>query len=149
MNKKLIYVLVGLIIISLATLCFAAPKDDALALVKKAAAFYKANGKDKLVAEINKPNGQFVKGDVYVFIWTLNYSVLAHPANPKLIGMDMTELKDPDGKRFVYEAVELAKAKGSGWVDYRYTNPVKKKVEAKTTYVLKVDDLILACGIYK
>jgi signal transduction histidine kinase len=63
--------------------------------------------------------------------------------------MDMTELKDPDGKRFVYEAVELAKAKGSGWVDYRYTNPVKKKVEAKTTYVLKVDDLILACGIYK
>ena len=136
MNKKLIYVLVGLIIISLATLCFAAPKDDAVALVKKAAAFYKANGKDKLVAEINKPNGQFVKGDVYVFIWTLNYSVLAHPANPK-------------GKRFVYEAVELAKAKGSGWVDYRYTNPVKKKVEAKTTYVLKVDDLILACGIYK
>ena len=149
MRKNSIIIVVTLIVILMGTLCFASPKDDAVTLVKKAEAFYKANGKDKLIVAINNPKGQFIKGDVYVFIWTFDYSVLAHPTNPKLIGKDLAGLQDPDGKLFVKEGVDLAKAKGSGWVDYKYTNPVTKKIEAKTTFVLKVDDLILACGIYK
>ena len=53
------------------------------------------------------------------------------------------------GKFFVQEGVQMAKTKGSGWVDYKWTNPTTKKVEAKSTYVKKVDELIFCCGIYK
>jgi len=65
MNKKLIYVLVGLIIIRWLQFVLRLPKDDAVALVKKQR-LLQANGKDKLVAEINKPNGN-CQGYVYVF----------------------------------------------------------------------------------
>ncbi len=61
----------------------------------------------------------------------------------------MSQLQDVDKKFFVQEAVQLAKAKGSGWVDYKWTNPTTKKVEAKSTYVKKVDEIIFCCGIYK
>lgn len=32
-------------------------RDEAVAMVKKAAAFYKANGKEKALAEFNNPKG--------------------------------------------------------------------------------------------
>ncbi len=149
MKKVLIALIICLFTVGFV---FAAEKGtakDAQSLVDKAAAFYKANGKEKTLAEINNPKGQFIKGDVYVFIWGTDYVVKAHPANAKLVGKNMKELKDTDGKAFVFDGVELAKEKGSGWVDYKYTNPVSKKIEAKTTYVKKVDDLVFACGIYK
>lgn len=121
----------------------------AVALVDKAANFYQANGKDKAFAEINKSEGQFVKGDLYVFVWSLDYVVLAHPKNAALIGKNLKAMKDTDGKAFVFEAVELAKSKGNGWMDYKYTNPTTKKIEPKSTYVKKVGDSVFACGIYK
>ena len=151
MRKISYFVIVAFIatIFAGASAAFAGPtKQDAEAFVLKAEAFYKANGKEKLLAELNNPKGQFVKGDLYVFIWTLNYSVMAHPTNHKLIGTDMTYLKDPDGTRFVYEGVELAKKKGSGWITYKWTNPVTNKVESKSSFVKKVDDMVLNCGIY-
>jgi cytochrome c len=43
----------------------------------------------------------------------------------------------------------MAKAKGTGWVDYRYKNPQTGKIESKTTYLQKVGDMILCCGAYK
>ncbi len=149
MKKILIAVLICLFTVGLAFAQEKGAAKDAQSLVDKAAAFYKANGAEKTLAEISNPKGQFIKGDVYVFIWGTDYVVKAHPTNAKLIGKNLKELKDTDGKAFVFDGVELAKAKGSGWVDYKYTNPVSKKIEAKTTYVKKVDDLIFACGIYK
>ena len=40
-------------------------------------------------------------------------------------------------------------AKGKGWVDYQYKNPTSGKIEPKTTYILRVDDVVLEAGIYK
>lgn len=126
-----------------------ASQKDAKALVEKAAAFAKANGKDAAIKEINLAKGQFDKGELYVFAYDMSGKIIAHPKNPKLIGKDLLNVPDPDGKMFRKEIVEVAKTKSTGWVDYRYTNPETKKIEAKTTYVLKVDDMILCCGTYK
>ncbi|OPY08389.1 MAG: Methyl-accepting chemotaxis protein 4 [Syntrophaceae bacterium PtaB.Bin038] len=127
----------------------AASQKDAKALVEKAAAFVKANGKDAALKEISRAKGQFDKGDLYVFAYDLNAVVIAHPKNPKLIGKNLMDVPDTDGKLFRKEIVQAAKTKGSGWVDYKYLNPETKKVEAKTTYVLKVGDIVLCCGTYK
>ena len=122
---------------------------EAEAMVKKAAAYIKANGKEKGFAEISSPQSQFKDRDLYVTVYDLNGKCLAHGQNPKMAGKDMIELKDPDGKAFVKERVELAKTKDKFWQDYKFTNPVTKKVEPKAMYIEKHGDLLIGCGIYK
>jgi cytochrome c len=122
---------------------------EAKALVKKAVDFMKANGKEKALAEFSNPKGKFVNGDLYIFVYDMNGKCLAHGFNQKMIGKDLKEMKDPDGKFYVKERIEIAKTKGSGWQDYKFTNPTSKKLENKTAYIEKYEDLIVGCGAYK
>ena len=123
-------------------------KAQAKAMVVKAEAFVKANGKEKAIAEFNKPAGQFVKGSLYVFAYDLKGIVIAHSQRPELVGKNMINEPDSQGKLFRKEIVEKAKAKGKGWVNYKYLNPITKKEEPKTTYFKKVGDMIIGCGAY-
>lgn len=124
------------------------PKE-AEAMVKKGVAFIKANGKDKAYAEITSKQSQFKDRDLYLVVYRLDGTPLAHGANEKMVGRNLIDLKDIDGKEFVRERVELAKAKSSFWQDYKFTNPVSKKVEAKTMYCERLDDTAVCGGIYK
>ena len=131
-----------------ASVSFADDKENAVALVKKAVAYYKANGMDKALEEFIKPGGQFVEGDLYIFVYDLNGTMLAHP-NRALIGQNLIDRPDAKGKMFRKDIIGIAKTKGSGWVDYVYTNPKTLEDEAKTTYFEKADELVICCGIYK
>jgi cytochrome c len=122
---------------------------DAEAMVKKAIAFYKANGKEKAVAAFNDPKGKFVDGDLYILCYDLEGNCLAHGSNPKMVGKNWMELKDADGKEFVKERMKIAKEKGKGWQDYKWTNPLSKAIEPKTLYLERVDDIVIGCGAYK
>jgi cytochrome c len=127
----------------------AAPtKQDAQAIVEKAAAFAATNGKDKLIAEVNKKDGSFNKGELYVFVYDLNGTLIADPVNQSLLGQNNLAKPDADGKLFRKEFVEVAKSQGKGWVDYKYANPVSGKVEPKASYVLKQGDVIIIAGVY-
>lgn len=151
MNKIIaalsVTVLIGLF--ATASLSYASGKDEAKAMVKKAAAYVKYAGKAKAIAEISKPKGMFDRGETYVFVYDLQGVMLAHPKDPSLIGKNLYAVPDNDGKLFRKEIVEKAKAKGSGWVDYVYLNPETNEMEHKTTYLLKVDDMIICCGVYR
>lgn len=122
---------------------------EAEALVKKAVSYIKANGKEKAFAEFGNKKGQFVDRDLYIFVYDLNGKCVAHGQNPKMVGNDLIDMKDPDGKLFVKERVEIAKTKGKGWHNYKFTDPLTKKVEDKSAYVEKYEDLIVGSGIYK
>ncbi len=122
---------------------------DAIAMVEKGLAYLQKNGKDALVQEINNKNPEFIKGDIYLYLRGLDGIVIAHPINPKLVGKNMLDLPDADGKYYRKDILTLAKTKGKGWVDYRYNNPISKQIENKTTYILRNDDVILEAGIYK
>jgi signal transduction histidine kinase len=124
-------------------------RPEAEAMVKKAIAFAAAQGTGKALAEISKPGGSFTKGPLYVFVYDLEGKVRAHGQNPKLVGMDMLDATDPDGVPYVKNRIALVKAKGNGWQDYKFSNPVTKKIEAKTAYVELHEGLIYGCGIYK
>ena len=126
-----------------------ATAKEAEAMVKKGIAYLKANGKDKGYAEITNKQGQFTDRDLYLVVYQLDGKVLAHGANEKMVGRVLIDLKDVDGKEFVRERVELGKAKASFWQDYKFTNPVTKKVEPKSMYCERVDDSVLCGGIYK
>ncbi|MFZ1916704.1 MAG: cache domain-containing protein [Terriglobales bacterium] len=132
-----------------AVVSYAADREDAKTLVKRAAAFVKYQGKEKALAEISTPKGMFDKGELYVFAYDLQGVMLAHPKNPSLIGQNLINVPDTEGKLFRKEIVEKAKSHGSGWVDYVYLNPETNKQEHKSTYFEKVGDIIVCCGIYK
>lgn len=126
-----------------------ATADEATAMVKKGVAFVKANGTEKAAAEIGDKEGPFRKDDLYLVIYGLDGTVRAHGSNQKMVGKNLIDLKDVDGKAFVKERVELAKSKGSFWQDYKFTNPVTKKIEPKAMYCEKLDDAVVCGGIYK
>ena len=127
----------------------AAGPEDAIAMVDKGLAYIKKNGTEALVKEINNKNPEFIKGDLYLYVRSIEGPILAHPINPKLLGKNMLELPDANGKLYRKDIVELAKTKGKGWVDYLYNNPVSKEIEKKTTYLVRSGDVILEAGIYK
>jgi cytochrome c len=122
---------------------------EATAMVKKGVAFIKSAGRDKGYTEISTKGGQFTDRDLYLTVYALDGTVRAHGANEKMIGKNLIELKDVDGKAFVKERVELAASKGTFWQDYKFTNPVTKKIEPKSMYCEKLDDAVVCGGIYK
>ena len=149
--KKLLVVLgIGLFLVGLAPAAFASTSsDEAKAMVEKAATYYQANGREKALKEFNNPQGQFVKGELYVFAWDMDGTNIAHPINPKQVGVNVLDVPDVDGKYFRKEGMELVKKNGTAWVDYKFKNPKTNKVEQKTTYLKKVGDVVLGCGAYK
>lgn len=124
--------------------------DEAVAMVKKAVALIKSDGKEKAFAAISDPaNTAFHDRDLYIYVYDLNGIALAHGNNPKMVGKPLITLKDNEGKPMIKEMVDLAKSKGKGWVDFKWPNPVTKAVEAKSGYIEKVDDMLVGSGIYK
>lgn len=123
-------------------------KPEAEAMVKKALAYLKANGREKTFAEIGRKDGQFVDRDLYLTVYGNDGVVRAHGANAKMVGKNLMELKDVDGKAFVRERVEMAKKKVPFWQDYKFNNPVTGKIEPKTMYCVPEEDLIVCGGVY-
>ena len=65
-----------------------------------------------------------------------------------MIGKNLIEFKDIDGKAFVKERVELAKSKGKFWQEYKFTNPENKKIEPKLMYCERLNETAVCGGIY-
>ncbi len=126
-----------------------ASKDEAVAMVKKAVASIKAEGADKAYAEISRKGGPFTDRDLYIVVYQLDGKVLAHGANEKFIGKDMSDAQDVDGKLYVKERIELAQKQASFWQDYKFVNPVTKKVEPKEMYCERLDQTAVCGGVYK
>jgi len=122
---------------------------EAEAMVKKAVAYVKANGREKAAEEFT--NGKTFKDrDLYISYYELTGKVIAHGANAKLVGKDLIGLKDPDGKLLVQMITDLAKTKGKGWTaSYKFRNPTSDKVAEKVIYVERVDDTWIGVGVYK
>ncbi|MBT1075693.1 cache domain-containing protein [Geobacter grbiciae] len=152
--KKSLVALLGTVAVCLALLVSvsvvrADEKDEAVKMVKEAAALYKANGLEKALDALNDPKGQFVKGALYVFAYDVNGILIANATAPDKIGQNVLDVPDSKGKKFRKEIVERAKKEGSGWVDYTIINPKSKVEEQKTSYFEMAGEMVLGCGIYR
>lgn len=125
--------------------------DEAKALAEKALAHIKSVGADKAFEEFSAKDGKWQNKDLYVFVVKFDGVTTAHGANKALIGKNMFELKDLNGKAFLKEMGDVAKNKGSGWVDYLFADPISKKTAAKSSYVLRIPGYegFVGVGIYK
>lgn len=124
-------------------------KPEAVAMVKKAVDYIKANGPDKAYAEFSSKTGAFRDRDLYVIVYDMTGKCLAHGSNPKLVGKDLIDAQDADGAYYVKQRVELAKSNQSFWQDYKFADPLTKMIEPKSTYCEKLNNTAVCAGVYK
>ena len=123
---------------------------DAKAMVERATTYLKAVGPEKAFAAFMDPaNKDFHDRDLYVFVRSMDGNTVAHGVNKAMIGRTTLETKDADGKLYNKDIMETAIKNGSGWVDYRWVNPVDRKIEQKSSFVEKVGDYVIGAGFYK
>ena len=123
--------------------------DDAMRLVREAITFYRLSGREIALEEFSNPQGRFVKGGQYVIALDPTGVMLAHGMNKKYVGKDFYRITDSDGKSFIRYIVDTANAEGSGWVEYKWFDPVAKTEQLKTVYFELTDDVIICSGIYR
>lgn len=122
---------------------------EAEAMVKKGVAYIKANPRDKALADITHKKETWVDRELYLTVYKLDGTALAHGTNDKFVGKNMLDLRDADGKEHIKERMETAKQKASFWQDFKTLNRVTKKIEPKSMYCERLDDLVVCGGIYK
>lgn len=122
---------------------------EAEAMVKNGVVYIKATPRDKAMADITDKTGKFVDRELYLTVYKLDGTALAHGANAKFVGKNMLDLRDADGKEHIKERMELAKTKSAFWHDFKFVNPVNKKMEPKSMYCERADELVVCGGIYK
>jgi len=126
-------------------------RDEAIALVDKAVAHVKKVGTEQAYKDFMTDRASWSNKDLYVFVTGLDGMMLAHGTNERLVGKNLMELKDQNGKAFVKEYLAAAQAKGSAWTDYDWPNPTTKKVEQKSSYVRRIDGVpaVVGVGVYR
>jgi cytochrome c len=100
---------------------------------------------------IRDKKGPYVWKDNYLYVFSNNSVILAHPFVPKLEGRNMTNVKDITGKLFNVEAAKIANSpEGKGWFGYYWPKPGAKKPSLKAGYVMGVPgrDMYVGSGIW-
>lgn len=126
-----------------------ATPDDAVAMVKKAVTAIQAHGRDKTLAEINNSQGDYRVQDLYLSVYRLDGMTLAHGTNSRWVGQQLTSAKDADGKPYVRASLQLAKERPAFWHDYKLANALTRKIEPRSMYCERIDDMVVCGGIYK
>lgn len=124
---------------------------EAQKMVKDAVALIKSAGPESAYKTFtDHPGGAFKDRDLYIFVYDFDGNCLAQGANPKMVGKNLLELKDVDGRTLIKDQIALVKAKGSGWYGpYRFNNPVTNKIEAKKSYCMRgAGDSYVCAGVY-
>ena len=124
---------------------------EAKALVEKGLAHIKTSGIEKAADDFTAKDGKWQQKDLYIIILKFDGMMLANGANKALVGKNLLDMKDANGAPIVVQMRDIAKAKGSGWYDYYFSNPLSKKIEPKSTYVVRIPDYegFIGVGIYK
>jgi cytochrome c len=114
-------------------------------LVKRAVAIITERGPEKAYAEITK---RFHDRDLYITVVNLDGKLLAHGQSKNLIGRNLINAKDPDGKLFIKERVELAHEQSAFWHSYKWQNPATKEIEPQEAYCERLNDIVVCGGVY-
>jgi cytochrome c len=144
--------LFGILMMAVAFPAVAAEKKDARgtpaeakAMLTKAVAYYKANGRAKALAEFNRNRPPFSDRDLYVFCIGPDKKLVADGGYREFVNQSADQLKDADGKPIGGAVWDTAMKKGEGELHYNWLNPVTKLIEPKVSYFAKVGQD--ACGV--
>jgi signal transduction histidine kinase len=103
----------------------------------------------KTYAAITAKDPAWVQGELYPVVYDLHGKVLAHGQSSRMVGKDVLDLPDANGKLFIRERMELAAKKNSFWQDYSFLDPITKNIMPKRMYCERADETVVCAGIYK
>jgi cytochrome c len=123
---------------------------DAKQMVEHAIQHIQEVGTAKAFEDFSTPGGKWHNKDIYLFCYKMDGTNVCHGANKALIGKNLIDLKTADGQFLIKNLADIAKTKGSGWIDYQWPQPQTKKTEAKRAYVMKIPgyDGLVGAGCY-
>jgi cytochrome c len=127
----------------------AATAEQAKAFSERAAAHIEQVGEETAFADFTRKDGGFVEGELYVFCYDHDGVNKAHGGNPSFVGRNLLHIKDPDGAEPNLMIVNMGFQQGRGWVGFKWPNPVTKRIEDKSAYVIRTRDVACGVGYYK
>ncbi len=105
-------------------------KKDVIKLVEHAAQTLRDKPFDE-ACNLFSHTKEFVHGELYIFVYDMSGTCLAHGENPELIWRNLIDLKDWVGTPIVKDIIKTARTNG-GWTTYGWNN------STKISYVLPV-----------
>jgi uncharacterized protein len=123
-------------------------REEALAMVRRVQEMFNRDGAAATFKAVTAKAKPFHDRDLYPFIYDMNGVVLAHGLKAELVGKNLIDFKDQDGKFVIRKEIEVVQGPGSGWVDIRWMNPVTNQVESKSSYVERMGPYWVGVGVY-
>ena len=126
-----------------------------VSLVEDAAGLIETEGEGAF-AEFAVKGSRWLNGSTYLFVYDTDGNTVFHPISPELVGKNVIDLKDIDGKPVVQEVIDVARAPertASGWVFYRWQDQRQLTPIWKSSYIRKVvtpqgKTYLIGCGLY-
>lgn len=122
--------------------------EEAMVLVDRAIEHRNRSGRDAFVRELTEPAKGFHDRDMYVFALDRQGVYRAFGGKPEKVGSRVQDIAGVDGQALLENIVAQAEVE-PGWVEYDIANPVTGAIQGKMSYVVKVDELYVGCGVYK
>jgi len=114
-------------------------------MCERAAAIVQSIGTEKAFAEFMREGGAFHDRELFVVVMDPTGTVLAHGARAKYVGLNMAELTDVRGVRFVERMLAMPE---DGFIDYAWQNPLTNRVEQKRSWVVHRPGFVAFVGAY-
>ncbi len=160
MKKVAVTALAVMVSVALAASASAgsAAREKCVAKCKEAIQLINDKGLDAALASINSKDGGFAWDGNYLFAVDFRGKQVASGLFPQFNGRDILGLKDKDGRIIVQEFIDIAKAKGEGWLEYLWPKPEEiskppdQRIHSKkASYVLRVpgQDMFVVAGTHE
>ncbi|MDO9325074.1 MAG: cache domain-containing protein [Methanoregula sp.] len=119
-------------------------------LVNSAVTYEKANGREKTLAEINNPNGQFVNNDLFVWAEDFDGTILADPFWKDGVGNNYLDYTDPYGAKTTVVGINAIR-NGTGFSHAMFPDTAANHTASvpKRVYMKPVNDTWwIGSGVY-
>jgi cytochrome c len=125
--------------------------SEIMSKVKKAVDLLNEEGAEAF-PKFKGNQSEFIFSGTYVWIHALDGTSLMHPIKPELVGTNILNLRDKDGKMFIKEMNHVADNEHGAWVAYNWPKPGSDDDSIKVSYVRSatVDGkpVVVGCGVY-
>lgn len=133
---------------SLPETCFKGTREDVVSMVDNAVKLVFEIGPKEAFRRFMMPEGEYIKGDLYVFVLNLSGTIVANGASPRSVGNNVLQMYDSKGHYFIKSILRQALTQGHGWVDYQWVSPCTGKLSPKSVYFKKTGQFVIGVGLY-
>ena len=122
--------------------------NEAFELVSRARREFEAAGRAEFVRRINDAGGGWHDRDMYLFALERGGRYAGFAGNAAKVGTRVQDIAGTNGAVLLEAIVAQADAE-PGWVEYDIAHPQTGVVQTKMSYVMRLGDLYVGCGVYK